>query len=100
MARQIALLRGVNVGGNTKVEMARLREGNYLWIGIEFHDVAASVKSDPNSTNSPVSFRQSKVISTGVSERLVRQGGHGSSKRLGLGVLGQHQQTNQNPMHE
>ena len=42
MARQIALLRGINVGGNKKVEMARLRA---LLEGLGYRDVRTHLNS-------------------------------------------------------
>src|ERR1700754_4369565 len=42
MARQIALLRGINVGGSKKVEMARLRD---VFAGLGHTDVKTYVNS-------------------------------------------------------
>ena len=42
MARYVALLRGINVGGNKKVPMAQLRE---LLEGLGYTDVATLLQS-------------------------------------------------------
>lgn len=50
MARYIALLRGINVGGNKKVPMARLRE---LMEGLGYTDVATLLQSGNAVFTSP-----------------------------------------------